>query len=107
MTCAAVANAESTAAASPVRHSKHRLPGASSAITGASGGRAVDRIGDGRQRRVIDRDRLGGIERGLAGFGDDQRDRLAGVAHFFPGEQRLRRKREILAGHGIGLDRGQ
>ena len=101
-TCAAVANAASTASASPVRHSKHRLPGASSAISGASGGAGRHRIGDGRQRRVVDDNRLGGIERGLARLGDDQRDRLAGVAHLFPGEQRLRRKGEILAGHGIG-----
>ncbi len=50
------------------------------------------RVDDRRQRVVIDRDMLGGIDRLLARFGDDQRYRLADIAHLAVGEERLRRE---------------
>ena len=48
------------------------------------GGAGCHRVGHGRQWRVVDDDRFGGVERDLAGLGDDQRDRLAGIADFSP-----------------------
>ena len=39
------------------------------------------RVGDGGQRLVVDLDRLGGVLRLRQRLGDDQRDRLAGMAH--------------------------
>ena len=47
------------------------------------------------QRRVVDRDQLRGIERLGVGLGDDQRDRLAGVAHLVrrPAAAAARRRR--------------
>ena len=53
------------------------------------------RIGDGGQRRVIDRDGLGRIRRLGNGFGDDRRHRFAHMPH------RLAREREARRlGHG-------
>ena len=57
------------------------------------------------QRRVIDRDLFGGVERLRAGLGDDQRDRLADIADLALGQQRLRRESEWLAGLHIGFGR--
>ena len=105
-TCAAAANAASAAAASPQCQSMQTLPGTSSAICGAPGARASAARGDRRQRRPVDRDVLGGIERLGARLGDDQRDRLADVAHLVAGQQRLRRKGERLAGLHVGFHRG-
>ena len=51
-----------------------------------------------RQRRVIDRNPLGGVQRQVAGLGDDQRHRLADIADRALGQQRLRREGERLAG---------
>ncbi len=66
---------------------------------GAGGGGGGHR----RQRGIVDNHGLGGVERLVAGIGDDQRHRLAGIADLAFGQQRLRRKGEALAGLGIGL----
>ena len=49
------------------------------------------RIADAGQRLIIDRDRLGGVFRRKAVFGDDRGDDVADVAHFVAGESRPRR----------------
>ena len=81
------------------------LPGTSSAICGAPGARASaawSTAGSGVQS--ID-DALGGIERLRPRLGDDQRDRLADMAHLADRQQRLRRKGERLAGLHVGFHR--
>ena len=80
------------------RHLGGELRRAGSAGGGGAGHR--------RQRGIIDRHQLGGVERLVAGFGDDQRDRLAGPAHLALGQERLRQKGKGLAGLGVGLGRG-
>ncbi len=62
------------------------------------------RIDHRRQRRVIDCDALGGVERLLAALRDDQRHRLADIAYLAGGEQRLRREAERLAGLRIRIN---
>ncbi len=47
------------------------------------------RIDDGFERLVFDLHQLGGVFRDVAGFGDDESDRLAGKAHVFDGERPL------------------
>ena len=49
------------------------------------------RVGDGGQRLVVDLDRFGGVLRLRQGLGDDERDRLAEMAHLADGERRARR----------------
>ncbi len=68
------------------------------------------RIDDRFERRVIDRHQLGGILGDVTALGDDQRDRLADIAHalyrqrpllhrrFHRGEKRLRQFANIFAG---------
>ena len=51
-------------------------------------------IDDGRQRVVVDDDRVGGIAREVAIARDDDGDRLAGVAHGVDGHRMMRRRRE-------------
>ena len=67
----------------------------------AGGTRGIGRRHRG-ERHIIDRDQLGGVERLFARLGDDHRHRLAGIANLVRGQHRLRRKRERLAGLGIG-----
>ena len=52
------------------------------------------RIHDGRQRFEIDGDQLGRVFGEIAAFGQDDRDRLADMAHLVIGEQRLLRIEE-------------
>ena len=61
--------------------------------------------GDRRQWPVVDHHALGGIERLRARLGDDQRDRLADMAHLVARQQRLRREGEWLAGLHVGFHR--
>ncbi len=69
-------------------------------------GARCSRIDDRRQRRVIDHHMFGGVERRVAAGGDDERHRLPDIAHLVRRQERLRRKRERLAGLGIGRDVG-
>ncbi len=62
---------------------------------------------DRRQRHIIDGQLLGRVKRLVAALGDNQRHRLADIAHLALGEERLRHKREGLAGHRIGIDIGE
>ncbi len=61
----------------------------------------------GGDRRVIDGDALGGIERLFVRLGDDQRHRLADVPHLLLRQQRLRHECAALSGLDVGLDGGQ
>ena len=70
-----------------------------------AGGAGSGECGYRRQRRIIDRDPLDGVERPIERLGDDQRDRLADIAHPVIGQQRLRHKGERLSGVDVGLRR--
>jgi hypothetical protein len=60
----------------------------------------------GGQRHVLDRDQLRRVLRLVARLGDDERHRLADVAHLVHSQERLRLEGEGLAGDGIGLGAG-
>jgi len=72
-----------------------------------TGGPRGGGIGHRRQWLIVDGDKLGGVERLVAGLRDDQRHRLAGIADLAVGEERLRRKQKALACLGVGLGGGQ
>ena len=61
-------------------------PISSNCERGAVGQRLLD-VGDGRQVVVVDVDQLGGVHRLRPGLGDDQGDRVAGVAHLVDGQR--------------------
>ena len=66
---------------------------------------SLDRVkhaDDRREHVIVDDDGLGGALRLLAGLGNDERDRIADVAHFALGKRRMRRlfhRQPVLAGN--------
>ena len=71
----------STAALSPASWTKAWLSGHSSHTAGAPGATASSERHHGRQRLVVDLDRLGGVLRLVERVGDHERHRIADVAH--------------------------
>jgi len=59
-----------------------------------------------RQRHIVDRDQLGGIERQGLRLGGDERHRLADEAHLAAGQQRLQVEGEFFARLDIGFGIG-
>ena len=93
-TCAARANAASTAAPSPVSESTHTLEAAASQTIGAARGRRHRGGGDRRQRLVVDRHPLRGVAGGCRRLGDHDRHRLAHESRAVDRQQRVGRDEE-------------
>ena len=83
--------AASTAALSPRSKRKARLPGRFVPQSRRAIAKRRGRVDHRRQHAVVDRDELGGVARELARFGDDERDRVADMAHPLGGEREARR----------------
>ena len=87
VTCAALANSASVAALSPISQSNAMLCVTSGHTSGAPASVAVARSVMAGSNVVIDRDQLRGVARRLTRFGDDERDRIADVAHRAVGQR--------------------
>ena len=95
VTCAALANCASVAALSPISQSNTMLCATSGQTSGAPLSSRRRQVGDRRQDVVIHLDRLRGVARGLGGVGDDERHRIADMAHHAVRQHRMRRHRLV------------
>ncbi len=95
VTCAAEANRASVAALSPIPQSNAMFCFTSGQTSGTSGVGDVRQIGDGGLDIVVHRDQFGRIARRRRGVGNDERHRVADVAHRALGKREMWRVRHV------------